>query len=998
MEDDHKHNAFLSYRRRDGRSAAHWLRNRLLRFRLPEELRGGPVAELDIYLDVIYERATRDFFGDVILPNLHGSDHLIVIVSPRTFAQAADVDWMRMEVDAFCDGRPDARIIAVVTFGDIGMMLPFDIGLRFPRIEIIDLRKRGVLLQVLWPPYRWKLNDEVLKVAAALHRVSDAEMPVLRREEQRRRQRRLWAAALTATLLSLLLAGLSAWAILNLIEARRTLAANYVEQGKRLFDSAPGEARLYFAKAIETTEARWLPHVIDDWIPRVWLGFWAGSAPPLALAVDFPESVSFSADGRMLAVASRDRLLVAETERGTVVMSGSTAGPQANRATLSGSGSSLISYSRVFPTVDVFDVHRNRKLRQIPFASGPVQTAAFRSDESVVVFGGSNLLHVLTPSGDALKLTLEHFPNETLENVQDPWSGFDSSGRFLGVLHESGLLQVWNTEDGKLAAEIRGVSMSLWKPNASELVVARRSGRLESWAAKGHRLYEQSHWREPVGSVQSLLLSGDGQLALIVTTDLKATAWSISGRRLSTFVPCTQEITALTLSRDGKIGAFACGGRTAQLWSPEEGIRIGKSFDHTEIVTAIALRNDGLQLATGSADGAVRLWPLAGMRAAQMTKLLQYRFIETAFSSDRSYGVALKQPPLAFIEPPPVEAVIFNTRTGKAAVIKANTGFVVAGFEGQIPWTLNKAGEINIWTLDGRLARTSALRCNAVAWSLSPQSTQLLCDASTSLNLASPVTGRAVGFPSGVFGNDFIAANDCLSMALFRRRGFLDIWKLPPTIKRSVPITTGIDDAWVTASGAAWIRSTDNSRISIVTTDNPTPRSLSLSAAERLVDVCAESPDQLALATVDINNVVRIRKVADGQAVGRLMRHAVHVSGCAFAFGGRILVTAAQRSVFLWNSPTGEAVGDTIEFPTTINAAKVEEPGTLFVSTDQGLYKSTLTPVQISGAEIVGNAESETLFHLDPDTGAVRLIVPTTPSTPGQALEHPHRMTNGKVH
>ena len=53
--------AFISYRRSDGRKTAHWLREALDGHRLPQELRTTGTAKLRIYLDTVFERATEDF-------------------------------------------------------------------------------------------------------------------------------------------------------------------------------------------------------------------------------------------------------------------------------------------------------------------------------------------------------------------------------------------------------------------------------------------------------------------------------------------------------------------------------------------------------------------------------------------------------------------------------------------------------------------------------------------------------------------------------------------------------------------------------------------------------------------------------------------------------------------------------------------------------------------------------------------------------------------------
>lgn len=82
-------NAFISYRRVDGRGAAAWLRRRLQVYRMPAALRTY-ARPLQIYQDTAYESATVDFYNDSIRPALDRSRHLIVVCAGQAYAPLPD--------------------------------------------------------------------------------------------------------------------------------------------------------------------------------------------------------------------------------------------------------------------------------------------------------------------------------------------------------------------------------------------------------------------------------------------------------------------------------------------------------------------------------------------------------------------------------------------------------------------------------------------------------------------------------------------------------------------------------------------------------------------------------------------------------------------------------------------------------------------------------------------------------------------------------------------
>jgi hypothetical protein len=208
----YRYDAFISYRRVDGSSAAVGLRHKLLDHRLP---RGFQQRPLRVYLDRIYEHATEDFFVNTIQPALVASRALIVVQTPSAAASRDDgqENWVAREVRFFRSLPQGDRVWVALATGEFTDPLPAGIEQELPNVERVDIRP----LAGIW---RRLSEHELLKFIGPLHDIPVHRMPDLRRESERRARARVLTWGAIGILVIASLVALSVVALVNAARAR----------------------------------------------------------------------------------------------------------------------------------------------------------------------------------------------------------------------------------------------------------------------------------------------------------------------------------------------------------------------------------------------------------------------------------------------------------------------------------------------------------------------------------------------------------------------------------------------------------------------------------------------------------------------------------------------------------------------------------------------------------------------------------------------------------
>lgn len=286
------------------------------------------------------------------------------------------------------------------------------------------------------------------------------------------------------------------------------------------------------------------------------------------------DSVTFSADGKLLAVGNSDNTVAlwdSANRQQVRVLKGHVAAV----ATVAVSGDDKVLASAL--EAGVAGIRRNDTIK----IWDPVTGQLVRS------LTGRNSGQSIGLSNDGTRLVSGSFGNTV-----SVWNVAQSEAqRTITVPRESRFVpdRVALSSDGKLiAAGGRDDAIKLWDAG---------TGR-ELFTLRGHRK-----------SIRELAFSPDNKLLASASQDADIKVWSVAtGQEVSTLTAHSEGVIALAISSDGKKLASGSQDRTILIWDIESGEPDAAYTGHQEWVNAVAFSPDGKKLASGSVDGEIRIW------------------------------------------------------------------------------------------------------------------------------------------------------------------------------------------------------------------------------------------------------------------------------------------------------------------------------------------------------------------------------------------------------
>jgi WD40 repeat protein len=236
---------------------------------------------------------------------------------------------------------------------------------------------------------------------------------------------------------------------------------------------------------------------------------------------------------------------------------------------------------------------------------------------------------------------------------------FRADGRRVATASYDGTAAIWDAVSGACLRQLRGhrwrVGSVAFSPDGKRVATGSWDMTARIWNAEtGQLLRTLSGHKAYIGLVA---FSADGTKLLTASADNTACLWDpVRGEMVAALKGHQGGISAASFSPDGKLVLTAAGeahwgpdgqhlsestDTTARLWSAATGKLLQQLKGHATSVYAAVFSPDGARIATGGADGAVRVWNRAGTGAPLVLTHDGANIRALAFSPDsRALAVA----------------------------------------------------------------------------------------------------------------------------------------------------------------------------------------------------------------------------------------------------------------------------------------------------------------------------------------------------------------------
>jgi WD40 repeat protein len=363
--------------------------------------------------------------------------------------------------------------------------------------------------------------------------------------------------------------------------------------------------------------------------------------------------VALSADGRLLASASDDgtvRLWDASSGRALATMLGHTSGVRAvalsrdGHLLASGSADGTVRLWDIRSVEDSADLQSERAMLILRGHAGTVTGVTLSHDARLLASASDDgTVRIWEVPGGRALATLE-------DHTGAVWGvALSADGQLLATGNVDGSVKLWDTDSGRVWATLRGHTSAVWgvalAGEGQLLASSSADGAIRLWDVPGGRALAilQGH----TSMVTGVAISQDGRSLASSSPDGSVRLWdSAGGRVIASLQGHTRAIFSVSLSADGQVLVSGHADGTARVWDVTTRRPVAALTGHTGAIR-VTLSADGRLLATGGADCSIRLWEVAtniarierGEVGQLLATLLGHSsaVIDVGFSEDRRF-------------------------------------------------------------------------------------------------------------------------------------------------------------------------------------------------------------------------------------------------------------------------------------------------------------------------------------------------------------------------
>ena len=549
----------------------------------------------------------------------------------------------------------------------------------------------------------------------------------------------------------------------------------------------------------------------------------------------------------------------------------------------------------------LYDMDEPESLTLLP--TEPVNAVSFSSDGTILASG--SLPRSLSPGFEG-KITLWDVASGSRtatfgDSVGAKNVAFSPDGSSLAYIGSGGQLGLWDVLTGTLIHNFpatRNLSVA-FSPDGITLASGAEDETARLWdlRSRSNTVILTGHG----GYVESVSFSPDGTTLASGSWDGNIRLWDVASGRISAILEHRGQVKCVSFSPDGATLGSGAWHRTVRLWDTETGRNIATLPRHGGSVRAVSFSPDGTTFASASEDGTVRLWDLESETATTLSGHMEAVYV-MAFSPDG------KTVACEYFDGTEGTVNLWDTATGRRITTLSGQTLPVLAIsyspDGATLASGSQDGTVLLWDLETHNTITTLVHSHSVSSvSFSPDGGILASgDGNGGVFLWDVKTGEEIATLSGL--GDWVTSMsfspDGTTLAAGSRSGEVMLWDMTtgtaaaslPGHSRRVYALSFSPDGETLLSGSGRRR---------ITWDVETETPLDI-VLEDWTDIMAFSPDGTLFATGTQDNLVRLWDTETGTTIATLEGHAQDVGNVLFSSDGRTLASGSQDgTILLWD-------------------------------------------------------------------------------------------------